>query len=209
MMYKELLRISNRAAKGFSMIMLVLGVLLFLGVHSVRIFADGWRATQIEKLGGGAWKGIVAGISLLGLVLIVWGYGAARMDPVWLWSSPTWTRHLAALLTVPAFVLLVAAYFPGSNIRAKLGHPMLLAVKIWAFAHLIANGTLADLILFGSFLVWAIANFAVSRRRDRLTGVQRTGGRVMADVQVVVLGIISWALFAMFLHKALIGVSPF
>jgi uncharacterized membrane protein len=105
--------------------------------------------------------------------------------------------------------LLVAAYFPGSNIRAKLGHPMLLAVKIWAFAHLMANGTLADLILFGSFLVWAIANFAVSRRRDRLTGVQRTGGRVMADVQVVVLGIISWALFAMFLHKALIGVSPF
>ncbi len=190
------------------MVMLVLGVLIFLGAHSVRIFADGWRTQQIDRLGTGAWKGIVAGISLLGLVLIVWGYGAARMDPVWLWSSPVWTRHLAALLTVPAFVLLVAAYIPGSNIRAKLGHPMLLAVKIWAFAHLMANGTLADLILFGSFLIWAIANFAVSRRRDRLAGVKRSGGRAMADVQVLVLGIISWALFAMFLHAPLIGVSP-
>jgi len=208
-MYKKLLRIFNRVAKESLMIMLVLGVLVFLGVHSVRIFADGWRTQQIERLGVSAWKGIIAGISLLGLVLIVWGYGAARMDPVWLWTSPVWTRHLAALLTVPAFVLLVAAYIPGSNIRAKLGHPMLLAVKIWAFAHLLANGTLADLILFGSFLVWAIVNFAVSRRRDRLAGVTHAGGRAMADVQVVAFGLISWVLFAMFLHRALIGVSPF
>jgi uncharacterized membrane protein len=191
------------------MMTLVLGLLIFLGVHSSRIFAGNWREQQIQKMGEGPWKGIVAGLSLLGLVLIVIGYGAARMDPVWLWASPMWTRHLAALLTVPAFVLVVAAYMPGSNIRAKVGHPMLLGVKIWAFAHLMANGTLADLILFGSFLVWAIVNFAVSRRRDRLAGIKRTGGRAIADVQAVVLGIISWALFAMFLHRALIGVSPF
>ncbi len=188
---------------------LVLGIVLFLGVHSIRIFADGWRTRQIEKLGAGTWKGIFAAVAVVGFVLIIWGYGAARMNPTWLWASPVWTRHLAALLTVPAFILLVATYIPGSRIRAKVGHPMVLGVKVWALAHLIANGTVADVILFGSFLVWAIVEYAVSRRRDRLAGVQVVPGTGKKDVQVVVIGLVSWVLFAMFLHGPLIGVQPF
>ena len=188
---------------------LVLGIVLFLGVHSIRIFADGWRTQQIQKLGVGTWKGIFAAIAVVGFVLIIWGYGEARMNPTWLWASPVWTRHLAALLTIPAFILLVATYIPGSRIRAKVGHPMVLGVKVWALAHLIANGTVADVILFGSFLVWAIVEYAVSRRRDRLAGVQVLPGTGKKDVQVVVIGLVSWVLFAMFLHGPLIGVQPF
>jgi uncharacterized membrane protein len=191
------------------MIYLVLGLIVFLGVHSVRIFANDWRNRQVEKLGIGTWKGIFSALSFIGLILIILGFDEARSNPTWLWNPPVWTRHLAALLTLPAFVLIVAAYVPGSNIRAKLGHPMILGVKLWAFAHLLANGTVADVLLFGSFLVWAIADFAVSRRRDRENGTIRVGGKSSADVTAVILGIIAWAIFAMVLHGPLIGVRPF
>jgi uncharacterized membrane protein len=191
------------------MVMLIAGLLLFLSVHSVRIFADDWRTAQVQKFGERKWKIVIALISLVGLLLIINGYRMARLDPVWLWASPMWTRHLAALLTLPAFVLLVAAYIPGSHIKAKLGHPMVAGVKLWALAHLIANNTVADAVLFGSFLVWAIVDFAASRRRDRRNGVVRTAGRGTADAQVIVFGLVSWVLFAMFLHGPLIGVRPF
>jgi uncharacterized membrane protein len=191
------------------MVMLVAGLVLFLSVHSVRIFADDWRSAQVQKHGMLRWKLIYAIISLAGLLLIINGYRMARLDPVWLWASPMWTRHLAALLTLPAFILLLAAYIPGSHIKAKVGHPMIAGVKLWALAHLIANGTLADVVLFGSFLVWAIVSFAASRRRDRRLGVVYPAGRGMADVQVIVFGLVSWVLFALFLHGPLIGVRPF
>ncbi len=99
-------------------------------------------------------------------MLLVWGYGQARLDPVVLWNPPLWMRYVAALLTLPAFVLVVAGNMRGTRMKAALGHPMVLGVKLWAFAHLIANGTLAAAVLFGSFLVWAIVDFASLRRRD-------------------------------------------
>jgi len=146
-------------------------------------------------------------VSVVGFLMIIWGYGITRMDPVWLWVPQVWARHLALLLTAPAFILLAATYVPGSNIKARLGHPMLAAVKIWAFAHLLANGTLADILLFGSFLAWAVTGFAVLRRRDRTAGVVRSGnwGR---DLIAVVTGLIAWALFTIYLHTLLIGVNP-
>ena len=150
------------------MLLLILGLILFLGVHSTRLFAPEWRAKHIAAKGLMTWKGLYALVSIIGFVLIIYGYGQARLDPTWLWISPVWTRHLAALLTIPAFILLVATYIPGSCIKAKVGHPMLLGVKFWALAHLIANGSLADLLLFGGFLAWAVALFVVSRKRDRL-----------------------------------------
>jgi uncharacterized membrane protein len=149
------------------MTVLILGLLLFLGAHSVRIFADGWRARQVARLGEGKWKGVYSVVSAIGFVLIVWGYGLARADPVFLWSPPLWTRHVAGLLTVPAFILLAAAYVPGNRIKAKVGHPMVAGVKVWAFAHLLANGTLAAVVLFGAFLVWAVAEFASARGGGR------------------------------------------
>jgi uncharacterized membrane protein len=187
---------------------LILGLVLFLGAHSVRIFADSWRRAQIARIGEGRWKGFYSLVSLIGLALIIWGYGQARMNPVVLWHPPIWTRHLAAPLTLIAFVLIVAGNLPGTRIRAWLGSPMVLGVKIWAFAHLLANGTLASAVLFGSFLLWAVVEFASARRRDRAAGTVYPQGSLRRDVMAALIGVIAWALFAFYLHGLLIGVSP-
>jgi len=191
------------------MTVLILGLILFLGTHSLRIFADDWRGRQVARLGEQRWKGIYSLVSLAGFVLLVWGYGLARAEPVLLWSPPVWTRHLAALLTVPAFILLVAAYVPGTRIKAAVGHPMVLGVKTWAFSHLIANGTLADVLLFGSFLVWAVVDYRSAKARDRAAGTRYVAGPVSRDILAVVIGLVAWAAFALWLHGMLIGVRPF
>lgn len=191
------------------MIVLLLGLLLFLGVHSVRIVADGWRTRQLARLGEMRWKAMYALLSALGLGLIVWGFGLSRAQPVLLWQPALWTRHLTALLTVPAFILLAATYVPGSRIKAALHHPMLLGVKTWALAHLLSNGKLADLLLFGAFLVWAVLAFRAARRRDRAAGTVYPAGTLAGDVKVLAAGLLAWALFAGFLHQWLIGVRPF
>ncbi len=191
------------------MSLLILGLVLFLGVHSVRIVAEGWRTSVRARLGDGAWKGLYSVLSIAGFVLLCIGYGAARAQPVMLWPSPAWTRHLAALLTLPAFVMLVAAYVPGNAIKARLKHPMLLGVKTWALAHLIANGNLADLLLFGGFLVWAVLCFRAARRRDAAAPVATPPGRAIPTLVTVLVGLLAYAAFAMWGHAALIGVSPF
>lgn len=191
------------------MTLLVLGLFVFLGVHSTRIFADGWRAKRIAAMGEVPWKAVYSVLSLIGFLLIVYGYGEARANPVVLWSPPVWTRHVAALLTIPAFVLLVAAYVPGSHIKAKVGHPMVAGVKIWAFSHLLANGTLADVLLFGGFLAWAVADYVSARRRDRAAGTRPPAGSASRDAIVIVVGLAAWAGFAFWAHAAWIGVQPF
>ncbi|MCE2948118.1 MAG: NnrU family protein [bacterium] len=190
------------------MTLLLIGLIVFLGAHSTRIFAEGWRGSMVAKLGANGWKALYSLVSIAGLALIVIGYGAARADPVWLWSPPVWTRHAASLLTLGAFILLVAAYVPSNRIKAAVGHPMVAGVKLWAFAHLLSNGTLADVLLFGSFLAWAIADFIAARRRDRLAGVTYSGGTI-PTVVTVLLGVVLWAAFAFWLHRLLIGVAPF
>ena len=190
------------------MLVLILGLIIFLGVHSVRISADGWRRSIIARLGDGAWKGIYSVASIVGFVLIIWGYGMARQDPVLLWLSPKWLRDVAILLNLVAFVLFAAYAVPAGWLKARLGHPMLLSVKVWAFAHLLANGTLADLFLFGAFLVWAIADFAASRRRDRAAGTVRIAGPVRNDAIAVVVGFAIWAALLWRVHEWVIGVSP-
>ena len=187
---------------------LILGLAIFLGVHSVRILADGWRAAQLARLGEGMWKGLYSAAAAVGLLLIIWGYHLAQAQPVVVWSPPQWLRLVGALLTVPAFVLLAAAYVPGNRIKAAVGHPMVAGVKVWAFAHLLANGTLAAIVLFGAFLVWAIADFRSARRRDRAAGTHYPAGRTARDAVAVVAGLAAWALFAFLLHGWLIGVQP-
>jgi uncharacterized membrane protein len=192
-----------------AMIVMVLGLVVFLGVHSTRILADDWRTAQVAARGENAYKGVYSLLSIVGFALLVWGYGLARTAPVELWSPPVWTRHLAALLTIPAFVLLAAAYVPRTRIKAAVGHPMVLGVKTWAFSHLIANGRLADVVLFGAFLVWAIVLYAASRRRDRRHGARYVAGPITRDAIAVVAGLVAWAAFAFWLHGPLIGVRPF
>ncbi|MDX5373405.1 MAG: NnrU family protein [Pseudomonadaceae bacterium] len=188
---------------------LIAGLLVFLGIHSLNMLAPALRNRMVDRLGLLGWKGVFALISLIGFGMLVWGYGEARSAPVWLWQSPVWTRHLASLLMLPAMILLVATYVPGTRIKARIGHPMLLATKVWALAHLVANGTLADLILFGAFLAWAVAGFIVFRRRDRASGRQYPVAGLARDIAAIAGGVILWGLFAFHLHRLLIGVAPF
>ena len=188
---------------------LILGLLIFLGVHSTRIFADGWRSQTIARVGEQTFKGMYALLSLLGFVLIIWGFGLARETPILLWLPPAGMRHVAALLNVVAFVFLAAAYVPKNAIKARVHHPMVLGAKTWAFAHLIANGNLAHVVLFGAFLVWAVVDFISSRRRDRTQGIQYPAGTASGTALTVLSGVLAAGVFALWLHGLLIGVKPF
>lgn len=191
------------------MTILIIGLAVFLGVHSVRIFADDWRRQQIARLGENKWKLGVSLLSAVGLALLVWGYGVARETPAVLWNPPTGMRHLAALLTLVSFIFLAAAYLPRNHLKARFHHPMVLGVKVWALAHLLANGTLADVLLFGGFLAWAVMSFIAARRRDRAAGTTYPAGTANGTIITVAVGIVAWAAFAFWLHGLLIGVRPF
>lgn len=191
------------------MLVLIFGLLVFLGVHSTRIFAESQRTALLARFGESGWKGLYSLLSLLGFALIVWGFGLAREQPQWLWTPPVWTRHLAALLTLLSFVLFVAAYVPGNRIKTRLKHPMLLGVKVWALAHLLANGKLADVLLFGSFLLWAVLCFRAARQRDRAALTVYQPGRLAPTLLTVIIAALAWAGFAFWAHGALIGVRPF
>ena len=188
---------------------LILGLVIFLGVHSTRLVADDWRSGFIARRGPMAWKGLYSVLSLVGFVLLVWGYGQARQQPVVLWAVPKGAAHLASLLTLVSFVLLAAKEIPGNGIKARVHHPMTLGIKVWAFAHLLANNTLADLVLFGSFLAWSVAVFIAARRRDRAAGVEYAPGRLSRTLVAVAAGTAVWLVFAMWAHGWLIGVRPF
>lgn len=191
------------------MAILILGLALFLGVHSVRIVAGRWRQAQIARMGEKSWKLGFSRLSAVGLGLIVWGYGLARATPVVLWNPPAGMRHLAGLLTLIAFVFLAAAYVPRNHLQARFHHPMVLGVKTWAVAHLLANGALADVILFGSFLIWAMCSFVAARRRDRVAGTTYAAGAASGTLIAVAAGTAAWAVFAFWLHAIVIGVRPF
>lgn len=190
------------------MTMLILGLVLFLGVHSIRIVADGWRSAMIGRMGELPWKAVYALLSIAGFVLIVWGFGLARQQPVQLWMPPRGMRHLAALLTLVSFILIAAAYVPRNAIKARLHHPMVLGVKVWALAHLLANGNLAHVVLFGAFLVWAVLSFRAARARDRAAGTVYPAGTTAGTLGAVVAGAAFWAVFAFWAHGYLIGIRP-
>lgn len=183
--------------------LLVLGLVVFLGVHSVRMVAPGFRETMIARMGEGPWKGIYSLASLVGLVVLVWGYGAARpLAPV-LYVTPFWLVHLVITLMALAFISLMVSVLPGGKLRRRLKHPMLLAVKIWALAHLLVNGDLASVLLFGAFLLWAAWNrVAVGRRGAPLPAA----GPVRNDVIAVVVGIVLWLVFIWKAHEWVAGV---
>ncbi len=190
------------------MLVLILGLVLFIGAHSVRIVADDWRTAMLERLGEGRWKGIYSLVAIVGLVLIVWGYGLARQEPVVLWYPPIWLKHTALLLNLVALIIFVASAVPAGKMKGRIRHPMVISVKVWAFAHLISNETLADVVLFGAFLVWAVLDFRSARQRDRATGAEPEFGPARNDAIAVAVGVVIWAAFTWFLHAWLFGVSP-
>ena len=207
------------------MTQLILGLILFLGAHSVRIWADGWRNQTIEAYGEKTFKGVYALVSILGFYLLVVGYGEARLQTVALWNPPIFTKHISMLLMLLSSILLMATYIPRNHFKMRLGHPMVLSVKVWALSHLLANGNLADLVLFGSFLIWAVLNFRSARARDRalllhLNVTEDAAGEPLAETEstnqpklpstiiTLVSGIATWALITFVLHAKIVGVSP-
>ena len=190
------------------MTVLILGLVLFLGAHSVRIFAEGWRTRTVARLGEKPWKGLYSLVSLAGFALIVWGFSLARQQPVLLWSPPMGLKHLNSLFTLLAFIFLAAAYVPRNQIKARLHHPMVLGVKLWAFGHLLSTGTLAGVVLFGAFLLWAVLDFRAARQRDRALGTVYPPGTLGGTLVAVVVGVAAWAAFAFWLHAAWIGIAP-
>ncbi len=191
------------------MTLLILGLVLFLGVHSTRIVAEDFRARQVARLGANGWKSLYTLASIAGFALVVWGFGVARQQPLLLWATPAWLRHAGALLTLVAFILVTAAYVPGNGIKARLQHPMVLGVKVWALGHLLANHSLADVVLFGSFLVWAVFSFRAAKARDRAAHTAYAPGTTSRTLASVVIGTVAWAAFALWAHGPLIGVRPF
>jgi|SRR3984885_2685970 len=189
------------------MTLLILGLVLFLGVHSVAMLSPALRARTIHRLGEPAWKGLYALVSLAGFVLICYGFGSARQSSVVLYSPPLWMRHLALIVMLPVFPLLIAAYLPG-RIKAAAKHPMLAAVKFWAFAHLLANGSLADVLLFGGFLGWAVADRISMKRRAAPQALRTAPPGPWNDVIAVVLGLAIYALMIGWAHLRLFGVAP-
>jgi uncharacterized membrane protein len=187
------------------MTLLIVGLMVFLGVHSIAIVAPAFREAARSRFGEGGWKATYGLASLVGFVLLCYGFGLARQAPVVLYVPPQWLRHLALLVMLPVFPLLFAVYLPG-RIKTAAKHPMLAAVKFWALAHLLANGNLGDVLLFGGFLAWAVVDRISLKNRP--APPRGAAGRSSNDVVAVVLGLATYALFVLWAHRLLFGVSP-
>ena len=200
------------------MALLILGLVLFLGAHSARVFAENWRQATLERLGEKAYKGVYTLVSLVGFGWMMFGFDQVRWDSPVLWSPPVWAKHGAAVLMLVSLVLLACAYAPRNAIKVKLHHPMVLSVKVWALAHVLANPRLADVVLFGAFLLWSVLNFRAARQRDRLAAASLSAGEgsgalepeisSAATWRAIGIGVVVWAFLLSRGHAWLFGVSP-
>ncbi len=188
------------------MTLFILGLVLFLIPHMVSVVNHSWRDRMVGQLGEWTWKGLYSVVAAVGLTLIIIGYGDARPGSAFLYSPPLWMNHLVALLMLPVFILLLAAYLPG-RIQSHTKHPMLIATKLWALSHLLANGRVVEVLLFGSLLIWAVmVRISLKRRPTRsIPNLPKSG---LNDVIAVVAGLGLYVLFAFHLHLAWIGVPP-
>ena len=189
------------------MALFLIGLIIFLGSHSCRIFADSWRNQMIDRIGEVKWKGLYTIISLIGFIIMVIGYGQARQNTVVLWQPNAALIYIALALNLVAFIFLAGSSPSNNAIRLKLKHPMILGVKVWALAHLISNGTLVDLILFGALLIWAVLDFRSARKRP-VHIPEQAQVSTKATVIAIASGVILWVVFIFGLHQYLIGVSP-
>jgi uncharacterized membrane protein len=189
------------------MALFLIGLIIFLGSHSTRIFAESWRNQIIDRIGEVKWKGLYTIISLIGFIIMVIGYGQARQSTVVLWQPNDALIYIALVLNLIAFIFLAGSSPSNNAIRIKLKHPMILGVKVWALAHLLSNGTLVNLILFGAFLIWAVLDFRSARKRPILIP-EKAIVSTKATVITIASGVILWIIFIFGLHQYLIGVSP-
>ena len=186
---------------------LMAGLLLFLGSHSIGIVAPAWRDATMARLGTRGWKLLITLVSIAGFAMLVYGYGLARADAPVLYAPPPALRYVAALLMLPVFPLLLATYLPG-RIKAAVKHPMLTATKAWALAHLLVNGGLADVLLFGGFLAWAVADRIAAGRRAVERPLPGAPPSRWNAVVAIAGGLALYAVFVGGLHQRWFGVAP-
>jgi len=186
---------------------LILGLVIFFGTHLFTSFRSRAPGRDLRaKLGEGPYMGLYSVLALAGFVLIVWGYGAARPAPI-LYMPPTWMAHLNLVLMLPTMILLVAAYAPTGRIKKAAKHPMLAAVKIWALGHLLANGELNSVILFGSFLAYGVIDRIALKRRGNVGPGPDAAVSPMGDIAAIVIGSAAYAAILFWLHPILFGVA--
>lgn len=188
------------------MSILIIGLAVFLGIHSISIATPRLRTRAVASMGPNRWRGVYSLVSAAGFALILYGFHMARHAPVVLYTPPAWMRHVTFLLMLPVFPLLLAAYLPG-RIKTAMKHPMLAAVKFWALAHLLSAGLLADVLLFGAFLVWAIFDRISLARRPAQAIRTAPDGR-FNDLIAVIGGLALYVIFILWAHVRLFGVSP-
>ncbi|MGO9359675.1 MAG: NnrU family protein [Xanthobacteraceae bacterium] len=190
------------------LLLLIVGLILFLGAHTLTSQRD-LRASLIAATGDGPYKILYSLVSLAGIVLIAWGFSMYRSTgQIPLWSPPHFMKHVTIALMLPAAIMVVAAYLRG-RIYLVLKHPMLAGVKLWAFAHLLANGDLGSVILFGSFLAWAVYDRISLKRRTDTGAPPIPVGGVLNDVLAVVVGIVIYLALGFVFHPVVIGVPVF
>lgn len=190
------------------MSLLILGIVLFLGLHLIRVVAPGLRTSLIASLGESGWKAAYSIASIVALIVLIYGFGQARdMTPVW--SPPFWMSHITILLMLFAMICLAASLLPAGHIAVRAKHPMVLSVKIWALAHLLSNGDGAAMLLFAAFLAWGVILRISLKRRERAGEITlRPFVSAKYDLYAVIIGFIAWALIIWKLHAWIIGVSP-
>ena len=187
------------------MFIFIFGLAIFFALHLVRMLAPQWRQAKIAQMGENKWKGLYSLVSLVSLGLIIWGYATARPDAPILYSPPKWTSHINMVLMAIAFVLMMAANLPTGKIKQAVKHPFIAAIKIWAFGHLLANGDLASLLLFGTFLVYAVWNRISLKRRGAPNPVATSSS---SDLIAIISGLVIWGVFVYWAHEWMFGVNP-
>lgn len=190
------------------MILFVLGLVLFLGIHSVRIVADDWRTAMIARMGAGAWKGLYTIVSIVGFVLLVYGFSIARWDAPVLWVRPDWAPHVTALFMLASMILLAGFHFKRSHLSVAVRHPMVWSVVLLGAGHLLSRGTLVDLLLFGGLFVWGVADLASCYARDRRNRTIYPQPVLRATLANLVLGIVLFVVIGFWLHQKVIGLAP-
>lgn len=191
------------------MALLVVSIVLFLALHSIRIFAPAWRERTIARMGVNAWRGLYSLLSIASLVLLIYAFGASRADTPILYVPPLPFIHITLTLMLISMILLMASILPAGKIAVWVKHPMVTAVKVWAFAHLLANGELNSVLLFGGFLIWGVLVRISAKRRARAgEKVVRDFVSTQYDIAAVISGVALYAVILLYLHEMLIGVSP-
>jgi uncharacterized membrane protein len=195
----------NSSRGNLNMIIFIMGFIIFFGIHSISLFSRPLRDRLLARIGESKWKGYFTLLAILGLTLLVMGYVEVRKTPTFVYHLPDWFRSLVWILMLPVFPLLILAYLPGT-FREMIPHPMVTSIILWSGSHLLVNGTLGDIILFGMFFIWSIGIYISMVKHPRDGGLKQPVSLQMKyDLIAMVTGLILYFSYFLWLHEMIIG----